>query len=130
RALPLLGPFFWQIRKSGAGMRAAAEQKDDRRMRLTGRPSWLYGVATGLGLSLALGGCAEDSLVLPENAAPAVVSPVAGDGQEGRTGEGLDVPLVVEVRDDDGLPLPEVRVVFGFAGGSAGQLGPAEAHTN
>ena len=47
---------------------------------------------------------------------------VSGDGQQGPSGEPLDGPLVVEVRDQYDNPLPGVRVAFAVSQGD-GKLG-------
>lgn len=66
----------------------------------------------------ALLGCAEDNLVLPDAGRPAAVVPVAGDGQSARTGEMLPDPLVVEVRDAAGIPVPGITVRWSADGGT------------
>lgn len=78
----------------------------------------------------ALAGCAGESLVLPEEGTPARLTVVSGDGQEGRPGEWLGQPLVVEVRSGDGVLLPGVRVAFEFASSDAtGAVDPGSVRT-
>jgi hypothetical protein len=54
---------------------------------------------------------------------------VSGDGQEGRAGQRLDNPLVVQVNDDQGRPAAGAAV--SFAGGSGSPtVDPASATTD
>jgi hypothetical protein len=54
---------------------------------------------------------------------------VSGDGQEGRTGQRLGDPLVVQVNDDQGRPAPGAAVSFAGAAGSPA-VDPASATTD
>lgn len=65
-------------------------------------------ISCGL-LALLLAACSDETgPELP--GPPAIVSLVAGDGQEGRVGTTLPLPLVVEVRDSTGRPVPDVEL--------------------
>ena len=48
---------------------------------------------------------------------PQTLVKVSGDDQEGMSGDTLPNPLVVEVRDKDNNPLPDVRVIFTVTAG-------------
>ena len=63
---------------------------------------------------LALSACSGDELVLPDGA-PAQIRAVSGDGQTAQVGDPLRHPLVVEVLDRAGRPLPGTAVAFEFA---------------
>ena len=70
--------------------------------------------ASGLVLSGACGG--GDNLTLPgELGAPATITVVKGNGQEGRAWAPLRDSIVVQVLDNEGNPLPDQRVVFVLA---------------
>jgi hypothetical protein len=62
---------------------------------------------------LTLGGCSGDDLLLP-GGAPAQIRVVSGDGQTARAGDPLLHPLVVEVLDGAGRPIPGAPVAFEF----------------
>jgi hypothetical protein len=64
-------------------------------------------------LLLALGGCSGDDLLLPDGA-PAQLRVVSGDGQTAQAGDPLRHPLVVEVLDGSGRPIPGAPVAFEF----------------
>ena len=68
-----------------------------------------------------LAGCSGGDLVLPNNNAAAAIRIVDGDSQQGRAGELLPSPIVVEVTDSAGNPVPgaSVRFVLVSAGDSA-----------
>jgi hypothetical protein len=68
----------------------------------------------GPALGLAALACAGGDLNLPNDAAPAELTAVSGDGQEAKVGSVLPEPLVVQVRDAAGRPLAEVPLVFRF----------------
>ena len=57
-----------------------------------------------------LASCGGDSLVLPSEGEPAGISVVAGDAQSGRVGEALSDPVVIEVTDVSGRPVPGATV--------------------
>lgn len=61
-------------------------------------------------------GCSGGDLTLPQSADPVTLRIVSGDGQRADAGGLLDRPLVVQVLDAEGRPLPEARVEFGFLG--------------
>lgn len=64
-----------------------------------------------------LTGCAGDDLTLPGDVTPASLTMVSGDGQQGRAGEVLNDPLVVQLTDAAGEPTPGAEVIFlGIAG--------------
>jgi hypothetical protein len=63
---------------------------------------------------LAISACSGDDLVLPDGA-PAQIRAVSGDGQTAQVGDPLRHPLVVEVLDRAGRPLPGTAVAFEFA---------------
>ena len=48
---------------------------------------------------------------------PQTLVKVSGDNQEGMSGDALPSPLIVEVRDKDNNPLPDVRVIFTITAG-------------
>jgi uncharacterized membrane protein YgcG len=62
---------------------------------------------------LAISACSGDDLVLPDGA-PAQIRAVSGDGQTAQVGDPLRHPLVVEVLDRAGRPLPGTAVAFEF----------------
>jgi PKD repeat protein len=88
----------------------------------------LLGAALAVGLLAACGG---DDLVLPTGEPAAMISVVDGDGQQGQVGELLPAPIVVEVTDTAGNPIPgaEVQFVIVSAGDSA-QIEPASTTTD
>lgn len=63
-----------------------------------------------------LAGCSGGDLTLPESADPSALRIVSGDDQRADPGDLLSQPLVVQVLDADGGPIPETRVEFGFLG--------------
>ena len=63
--------------------------------------------------ALAVPGC-RDHLILPPESMPATLEPVSGDGQQGRIGQQLPNPLVVQVLDASGRPVAGAPIVFEF----------------
>ena len=61
-----------------------------------------------------LAGCSGGDLTLPESADPSALRIVSGDDQRADAGDLLSQPLVVQVLDAGGGPIPETRVEFGF----------------
>jgi len=57
-----------------------------------------------------LASCGGDALVLPSEGEPAGISVVAGNDQSGRVGEKLAEPVVIEVTDVSGRPVPGATV--------------------
>jgi PKD repeat protein len=88
----------------------------------------LCGAALAGGL---LAGCGGGDLVLPGGETGAVIKVVDGNGQQGTVGELLPSPIVVEVTDTAGNPIPgaDVQFVLLSAGDSA-QLEPASTTTD
>jgi len=76
-------------------------------------------------------GCGGGDLVLPNDNVAAAIRVVDGDGQQGRVGQLLASPIVVEVTDSTGNPVPgaAVRFVLLSAGDSA-ELQPSAATTD
>lgn len=75
-------------------------------------------------LAGVLTACGGGDLTLPGDRAPARLIRVSGDGQQGKPGEVLDEPLVVQLAGADGQPAPGAEVRFaGTAGGP--QVDPA-----
>jgi hypothetical protein len=69
-------------------------------------------VISGVFLFL-LSACSGGDLLLPDGA-PAQLRVVSGDGQSAQAGDPLRNPLVVEVLDGSGRPIPGTAVVFEF----------------
>jgi alpha-tubulin suppressor-like RCC1 family protein len=63
-------------------------------------------------------------------ASPSQVSVVSGSGQSAPPGTELAEPLVVQVRDQFGNPLPNVNVAWTPVGAGAGTVTPATSLTN
>jgi len=72
-------------------------------------PARLLGAVLAGGL---LGGCGGGDLVLPNDNAATAIRIVDGDGQQGKVGELLASPIVVEVTGSAGNPVPGVSVQF------------------
>lgn len=71
-------------------------------------------------LTLALTSACGADLTLPSDAVPAALVVISGDEQSGSVGAQLPQPLVVEVRDAAGRPVPGVGIGFRFARSAAG----------
>jgi Big-like domain-containing protein len=69
---------------------------------------------------LIAGACGGGDLSLPVDAAPAEITVIGGNGQVGAVGSELSSPLVVRVDDDQGQPVPGVKVAFKLGAGAAG----------
>src|SRR4051812_36368463 len=65
-------------------------------------------------LPIAIAACGGTDLTLPGPGDPATLAIVAGDGQRGPQGELVSDPLVVELRDGEGQPVPRREVAFRF----------------
>ena len=78
-----------------------------------------------------LAACSSGDLVLPNGSVAAAIRIVNGDGQQGTVGQLLAAPIVVEVTDSAGNPVPgaSVRFVLVSAGDSA-DIQPAAATTD
>lgn len=63
---------------------------------------------------LAAAACGGGDLTLPGPGDPSALRKVAGDEQQGLPGEPLSDPLVVELVDGLGRPVPRAHVVFRF----------------
>jgi hypothetical protein len=84
-----------------------------------------------LGFALALAGCGAADLTLPSGGRTVALRAVSGGGQEGTVGTHLPDPLVVEVRDRAGNPVPDVNLVFRFRDEFPdAQIEPAEQKTD
>jgi len=83
----------------------------------------------------AVAACGSD-LTLPGNeapgaGAPAALSAISGDGQEGKVRSRLDEPLVVRVTDANSQPLAGIAVSFRFTSEVAdAEVDPADAATD
>jgi hypothetical protein len=78
-------------------------------------PRRVRGAAPALA-ALATLACGGGDLTLPGDGAPARLVAVSGSDQRAPAGTRLDAPLVVVVVDSADRPVPDVRVVFRFAG--------------
>ena len=65
---------------------------------------------------MLLSSCGGSDLVLPVEGEPARVVVLEGEGQSGRAGEPLAVPLVARVTDEAGRPVRNARVVIELDG--------------
>jgi len=87
-----------------------------------------------LGLVLAgglLAGCGGGDLVLPSNGGAAAIQIVDGDGQRGTVGELLASPIVVQVTDAAGDPVPGAAVQFALiSAGDGAEVVPATTTTD
>lgn len=82
-------------------------------------------------LSLAGMGWGCGGVVLPDDARPAGIKIVSGDGQSAPAGQALDQPLVVQVIDALNRPVEGQTVTFGIdAGGGTVAPGSAETGTD
>jgi hypothetical protein len=79
--------------------------------------------------SAILCSCGGGDLGLPGDGGPGDLVVVSGDGQEGKTGQRLDDPLVVQVNDDQGQPAEGAAVSFAGAAGSPA-VSPANVTTD
>jgi PKD repeat protein len=98
------------------------------------RHHWLAPAPIRLVAALAgglLAGCGGGDLVLPTVESAANIQVVEGNGQQAKVGELLPGPIVVEVTDSAGNPVPgaEVEFVLVSAGDSA-QIAPASTTTD
>lgn len=66
---------------------------------------------------IVLAGCAEDSLVLPDQGQPAAIEVLGGNGQQGMAGAPLTDSLTVRVTDSRDRPVQDVPVAFTPAAG-------------
>jgi hypothetical protein len=83
-------------------------------------------------LLTALGACGGgDNLLLPGSGEPAHVTVVQGDQQNGRVGEALPQPLIVDVTDATGRPVDGATAVFVLSDPAPGaSVAPDTATTN
>ena len=70
-------------------------------------------------LGVALAGCAADSLVLPSEGDPALVSVVQGAGQQGLAGTALSESLAILITDGQNRPVVNQPVGFVLTGGGS-----------
>lgn len=74
-------------------------------------------------------GCQGGNLTLPADGSPGRLRPISGFDQQGRVGTELPQPLVVQVIDAAGRPVPEVALRF-QTDVPAARFEPAEVATN
>ncbi|HKT60959.1 MAG TPA: PKD domain-containing protein [Gemmatimonadales bacterium] len=79
-----------------------------------------------------LAGCGGGDLILPnDNTVATAIRIVDGDGQQGKVGELLASPIVVEVTDSTGNPVPGVSVRFALvSAGDSAEIVPATTATD
>ena len=98
------------------------------------RHPWPSSAGRLLGAVLAggvLAGCGGGDLVLPNDNAAAAIRIVDGDGQQGRVGELLASPIVVEVTGSAGNPVPGVSVQFVLvSAGDSAEIVPTTTTTD
>jgi hypothetical protein len=82
-----------------------------------------------LGSALAFAACGGEGITLPPEGEAAHITVLEGDGQSGRVGDTLAMPLVVEVTDTRGRLVAGANVVFTFSEAGAEAV-PASATTN
>jgi PKD repeat protein len=76
-------------------------------------------------------GCGGGDLVLPNNGGATTIHVIDGDGQRGTVGELLASPIVVQVTDAAGDPVPGAAVEFALtSAGDGAEIVPAAATTN
>ncbi|HYF39998.1 MAG TPA: Ig-like domain-containing protein, partial [Gemmatimonadales bacterium] len=80
-------------------------------------------------LSFALGGCGSDNLTLPSEGEAARIAVAEGNGQQGRVGDTLSLPVAVVVTDSKDRPVVGVAVDFGIQDGSGGTASPTQVVT-
>src|SRR4029453_3111250 len=74
------------------------------------RESMRYTPFLGLLAAATLVSCGGDDLVLPSEGEPAAISVGAGNERSGRAAEALADPVVIEVTDVSGRPVPGATV--------------------
>jgi hypothetical protein len=80
-------------------------------------------------VGLLVFGCQGSNLTLPADGAPSNLLPVSGWDQQGTVGDQLSDPLVVQLTDAAGRPVPGVTLRFEAEVASA-QINPAIRETN
>ncbi len=83
-------------------------------------PSQTLYPAIALLLVLLTGCGGGDGVVLPDEGDPAAIEVLRGNEQQGRVGEPLTNPLVVQVTDTRGRPVSGATVAFEFSSAGAG----------
>jgi PKD repeat protein len=79
---------------------------------------------------LLVTGCAGE-LIFPDDGSSIGIQVVDGDGQTGEAGELLSEPVIVEVTDASGQPVPNAAVEFTFvSAGEGGEISPSSTTTN
>lgn len=82
-------------------------------------------------LMLLAAGCGGSDLTIPGAGDPASLTIVSGDGQRAAVGAPVAQPLVVQVLDGAGVPVPGAIVSFRFSGDIPdGQVDPAAPATD
>jgi len=98
------------------------------------RHAWASSAPLLLGAALAsslLDGCGGGDLVLPNNGGATAIHVIDGDGQQGTVGQLLASPIVVQVTDAAGDPVPGAAVEFALiSAGDGAEIVPATATTN
>jgi PKD repeat protein len=85
----------------------------------------------GAVLAGGLAGCGGGDLVLPAGGTADLIQVVEGDGQQGTVGELLPAPIVVQVTDSAGNPVPGVAVQFVLlSAGDSADIEPASTTTD
>ena len=121
---PAVGvPVQWQ---PGSGSVSAAATPTGADGRAAVR--WTLGTVAGAQSAAALAGGASVTFQATAQAGPAVeMVPVSGDGQGGSRGQPLPAPLVVELRDAFGNPVPGATVGWAVLSGGGSVSPPASA---
>lgn len=102
----------FQVRQGGGTVSAASSVSDATGVATS---TWTLGASLGAQQLVALLGAGTDSAVFTAVAtvgSPAQILLISGNGQVGRSDQALANPLVVEVTDAAGKPLPGASVVF------------------
>ncbi|MBA2628198.1 MAG: Ig-like domain-containing protein, partial [Gemmatimonadales bacterium] len=96
-------------------------------MRFSRYASYAFAAALAGAVAVACGG--GDSLVLPEDAVPAAIAIIKGDGQAGTVGAPLSDSLIVRVTDVNNRPVRDQTVEFTVTAGG-GTITPVTGVTN
>jgi hypothetical protein len=82
----------------------------------------------GVTLALFAAGACNDSVTTPKSQVPAVILILAGDAQHAQVASNAGIPLTVEVRDKNNIPMP--GAIVNFSTTSNGSLGAPSVPTD